>query len=158
MLAEIAVLEYRDVGKNKSVKSPEYKVALGGDGLHRTEYQTQDNESVQTKNFKMQVNELLNSGVNLSVTMTSADLKSFAADLISQTRRELESVIMDEKAEKYLTVKDVTEMLKVNASTIWRWQQSKYLMPLEVGGSIRYKLSDIKAVLNARTKSAAAVR
>ena len=52
--------------------------------------------------------------------------------------------------ETYLSATDVTKMLRINRSTLWRWAQSQYLVPIKIGGKIRYKRSDIDQIINAK--------
>lgn len=96
----------------------------------------------------MNINEILKTGVNLTVSIGINDLRDWHREVISDTRRELEEIVLSDKAETYPTVKQVQEILNVNASTLWRWSQKKYLVPIEFGGGRRYKMSDVKAILN----------
>lgn len=79
--------------------------------------------------------------------ITQADLKEFAMTLIEDTKKELEEKILADKTERYMSPKDVAEMLGINPSTLWRWSNRKYLTPSNVGGKKRYKYSDIKKLL-----------
>ena len=51
--------------------------------------------------------------------------------------------------EKLLTRKEVAEFLRVDLSTLWRWEKKHpdYLTPIRVGKSVRYKESDLKKIL-----------
>ena len=92
------------------------------------------------------LNNMQNIG-NVIYQITQADLKEFAMTLIEDTKKELEEKILADKMERYMSPKDVAEMLGVNPSTLWRWSNSKYLTPSNVGGKKRYKYSDIKKLL-----------
>ena len=96
----------------------------------------------------MSLQDLITSGQNINITVGLSDLQKFAYDLISQTKIELEAVVIADKAEIYLSRLETCEELKVDQSTLFRWAKRKYLMPIEVGGKRRYKMSDIKAILN----------
>jgi hypothetical protein len=39
------------------------------------------------------------------------------------------------------------EMLDVDLSTLWRWNNEKYLCAVEVGGKRKYKLSEVNKIL-----------
>jgi len=41
----------------------------------------------------------------------------------------------------------VSEILNVNITTLWRWNKIGYLKTIEFGGGRRYKMSDVKALL-----------
>lgn len=96
----------------------------------------------------MNIQEILKSGANFTVSIGINDLKEWHKEVIADTRRELEEIVLTDKAESYPTVKQVSEMLNVNASTLWRWSQKKYLVPIEFGGGRRYKMSEVKALMN----------
>ena len=96
----------------------------------------------------MNINEILKTGVNLTVSVGINELREWHREVIADTRRELEEVVLSDKAETYPTVKQVQEMLNVDNSTLWRWNKKGYLKTFEFGGGRRYKMSDVKAILN----------
>jgi hypothetical protein len=96
----------------------------------------------------MNLNEIIKSGTNVSITVEAKDLKHFADYLIDKTKKEIEDVVISDKAESYPTVRQVTEMLNVDASTLWRWNKKGYLKTIEFGGGRRYKMSEVKALMN----------
>lgn len=96
----------------------------------------------------MEVLELLNSGVNVSITVSSNDLREFANTLVENARRDLETVITDMRAETYPSPDKVAEILNVDKVTLWRWNKKGYLKVVEVGGKRRYKMSDVQRILN----------
>ena len=67
--------------------------------------------------------------------------------LIAETKRELEQTIAVQKAETYPSREKVMEILGVSSATLWRWQKLGYLVPLNVGGKRRYRMSDVKRIL-----------
>jgi len=101
----------------------------------------------------MNLQELLNSEHPINITVGLSDLQIFATDLIQSTKRELEEAVISDKAETYPTREQVCEILSVNQSTLWRWAQRNYLVPVEVGGKRRYKMSEVKAILNGGRKN-----
>ena len=72
--------------------------------------------------------------------------------LIAETKRELEQLVTDQKAETYPSREKVMEILGVSSATLWRWQKLGYLVPLNVGGKRRYRMSDVKRVLEGDNK------
>ena len=96
----------------------------------------------------MDLLNLLESVNNITVSVSLADLKEFATVLIDNTKKELELVVISDKAETYPSPKQVCEILNVDLSTLWRWNKRGYLCPSEVGGKRRYKMSDVKSILN----------
>jgi excisionase family DNA binding protein len=96
----------------------------------------------------MSINEILKTGVNLTVSVGIYELREWHREVIADTRRELEEVVLFDKAETYPTVKQVAEILHVDLVTLWRWNKKGYLKHIEFGGGRRYKMSDVKAILN----------
>ena len=96
----------------------------------------------------MTLQEILKSGTNITVSVGINDLRNWHSEVISSTKRELEEIVVNDKAETYLTPKQVSEMLNVDTTTLWRWNKKNYLKPIEFGGGRRYKMSDIKAIMN----------
>ena len=91
---------------------------------------------------------LLEESGNITIAVSLVDLKQFAVEIIESTKRDLEEVVISDKAETYPTPKQVCEILNVDASTLWRWNKRGYLCPAMVGGKRRYKMSEVKAMLN----------
>ena len=96
----------------------------------------------------MNLQHLLDSGSNITVSVSLIDLKEFANTLIDKTKRELELAVISDKAETYPSPAQASEILAVDLSTLWRWNKKGYLCPVEIGGKRRYKMSDIKRILN----------
>ena len=96
----------------------------------------------------MSINEILKTGVNLTVSVGIGELMEWHREVIADTRRELEEIVLSDKAETYPTVKQVSEMLNVDTVTLWRWNKKGYLKTIEFGGGRRYKMSEVKAILN----------
>ena len=92
------------------------------------------------------IEELINNNANITLAIKITDLKEFADYLINRTQRELEAILLTEKAETYPTPKQVSEILNVNLVTLWRWNKTGYLKTLEFGGGRRYRMSDVKAL------------
>lgn len=92
--------------------------------------------------------ELVNEYPAMNITINAGQLKEFAEYIVRLTRQELEKQVNDAKSETYLSRGEVVEMLSVDKSTLWRWAKRDYLKPIEVGGKRRYRMSDVKRILN----------
>lgn len=101
----------------------------------------------------MSIQELIKSGANINVTINIKELQAWHKEVIEDTRRELEDVILSDKTETYPSPKQVCEIYGINLVTLWRWGQKGYLVPIELGGKRRYKMSEVKALLNQKVKS-----
>ena len=87
---------------------------------------------------------------NISITLTAKQLNEAIDSCITKTIKELKDLVASEKEERYLTKKQVMDMLNISDTTIWRWEQKNYLMPVPIGGQRRYKLSSINHILNSK--------
>ena len=94
----------------------------------------------------MSLYEILNDTPNLNVTINAGQLKEVVDYAISKTKAEFEA---KQSPEQYITRKQAAQMLDVDLSTLWRWDNGNYLCAVEVGGKRRYKLSDINNILKA---------
>lgn len=91
---------------------------------------------------------MMEGGANITVAITLEDLRQFHREVIANTKRELEAEIAEDKGERYLSIKQACEMLGVDPCTLWRWKKRGYLVPVEIGGKRRYRLSEIRRMLN----------
>lgn len=100
----------------------------------------------------MSIQEILKTGKNITVSIGIEDLKEWHKEVIADTRRELEEIVLTDKAETYPTPKQVSKMLNVDLTTLWRWNKKGYLKTIEFGGGRRYKMSEVKAIINRGSK------
>lgn len=92
----------------------------------------------------MNIASLIESEANVQIVVTLSDLKEFALTVASEV------LAAKEKEERYLTPDDVADMVGVSKNTLWRWEKEKYLIPIKIGRKSRYKLSDVKLILEGR--------
>ncbi|MFR9550685.1 MAG: helix-turn-helix domain-containing protein [Rikenellaceae bacterium] len=79
--------------------------------------------------------------------VSGADLMNFANHIMEQSRKDVEATLKAQQIEQYLSPEQVSEMLSVDLSTLWRWNKRGYLTHSKVGAHNRYKLSDVKKLL-----------
>lgn len=91
--------------------------------------------------------ELAKQCPSLQITITLGELVEANNLLIAEAKRELEQSITDANTETYPSREKVMEILDVSQATLWRWQKSGYLVPINVGGKRRYRMSDIQRIL-----------
>lgn len=84
---------------------------------------------------------------DLTVSISIKDLIAANRRLIQETKEELRKDLSESQKETYLPREKVLEMLDISASTLWRWQQTGYLVPISIGGRNRFKLSDINRII-----------
>jgi hypothetical protein len=100
----------------------------------------------------MNLTELAKQVPGLTINVSLADLREFTKEVVAETKRELEQAIISDKTEKYLTPESTSEFLQVDLSTLWRWKKKGYLVPIEVGGKRRFRMSDINRILESGKK------
>ncbi len=93
----------------------------------------------------MSIQEIIKSGANVSITVSALELKEFLLSLISERDEEKRKHIP--VPETYLTQEEVATKLRVDKSTLWRWDKSGYLTKVRVGGKVRYRLSDVTKLM-----------
>ncbi|WP_283687784.1 helix-turn-helix domain-containing protein [Dysgonomonas sp. Marseille-Q5470] len=95
----------------------------------------------------MSIAELLKKDANITLAISINDLREWHKEVIQDTRKELEDAVVSDKAETYPSAKQVSDILSVDLSTLWRWEKRGYLVPVNVGGKRRYKMSEVKQIL-----------
>lgn len=92
--------------------------------------------------------ELAKACPDLIVQIRLGDLLEANRQLIAEAKQELEQEIADSKAETYISREKVMEITGKSSTTIWRWQNEKYLVPAStVGGTYRYRMSDVRRIM-----------
>ena len=84
---------------------------------------------------------------SLNITVSAGELIEAIDYCVNKTRKDLEQQITDANTETYPSVEQVAKILDVDKSTLWRWRKQGYLIPIEIGGKRRYRMSDIKRIL-----------
>lgn len=92
----------------------------------------------------MQVQDLIESGIGVNVTLTPKELIEVIDYVVERTKSELEYQLIKKSQEEYLTSNQVCEFLKINTTTLWRWEKKDYLNPIYIGGKKRYPKSEIQ--------------
>ena len=94
------------------------------------------------------INDILKSGGTTLMVIKAEDLKKAIFETISETRRQMEDEAVMNTSEALLTGQQVQDKLNVSRTTLWNWRKDGYLVPIEIGGKYRYKLSDINTILH----------
>ena len=82
------------------------------------------------------------------ISVKVGDLIEANEALVARTMEQLEQIITDQSVETYPSRQKVAEILDVDLSTLHRWAKRGILVPLEIGGKRRYKMSDVRRMLN----------
>ncbi len=94
--------------------------------------------------------ELAKDYPELTINVKLSDLIECNRRLIKETKQELEIQIAEANQESYPTIDEVATLLDVNKTTLWRWSKQNYLNHIEIGGKRRYKMSEVKKLLNGK--------
>lgn len=94
------------------------------------------------------INEMMAIGNNITVAVGLEDLMQFHREVLADVKKELEAQTAESREDRFLTIKQVCELLSIDASTLWRWRKREYLVPVSIGGRYRYRMSDVRRMLN----------
>ena len=81
---------------------------------------------------------------DITVSIKLSELIEFGKLLIAETKREFEQQIKEQNTETYPTREEVMKILGVSTSTLWHYKKKGLLKPLDVGGRVKYRMSDVK--------------
>jgi predicted DNA-binding transcriptional regulator AlpA len=84
---------------------------------------------------------------NIKLEMSGEDLLVFSNDLINRAKSELSVEIAEARKERYLTRQEVKEICGVCDATLWHWNKKGYLKTIKIGSKVRYKMSDVRQIL-----------
>jgi hypothetical protein len=83
--------------------------------------------------------------MNLQIELTD-ELKNQLAALHSELA-EIKTNLQPKEPQKYLTKKETAELLKVNLSTLFNWQRTGVLTPVQLGGRVYFRVKDIESAI-----------
>ena len=75
-------------------------------------------------------------------------VKEIKDSLIPELRAELSKEFEPKKPTEYLTRSEVCKLLKIDLSTLWRWQKNGTLQGYALNNRVYFKRSEIDDVLN----------
>jgi len=84
---------------------------------------------------------------SIKLEVSGEDLLEFSNDLINRAKSELSTEIAEARKERYLTREEVKEICGVCDATLWHWNKKNYLKTIKVGSKVRYRMSDIRRIL-----------
>lgn len=87
------------------------------------------------------------SNANIKLEVTGSDLLEFSNDLINRAKNELSTEIAEARKEQYLTREEVKEICGVCNATLWHWNKKGYLKTIKIGSKVRYRMSDVRKIL-----------
>ncbi len=90
---------------------------------------------------------------SIKLEVTGEDLLNFSNDLINRAKNELSVEIAEARKEKYLTKEEVKEICGVCDATLWHWNKKNYLKTIKIGNKVRYRMSDVRKILEGSNKN-----
>ena len=96
---------------------------------------------------KLSFQDVLENDMATLVVMRAEDLKQTIIETINEAKRNMEKEIALNQSDVLLTSNQVLERLSISRTTLWHWVKRRYIIPIEIGGKQRYKLSDVNAIL-----------
>ena len=96
---------------------------------------------------KLSFQDVLANGMATLVVMRAEDLKQTIIDTVNEGKRNMQRDIALNNSDVLLTSSQVLERLSISRTTLWHWVKKRYIIPVEIGGKQRYKLSDVNAIL-----------
>jgi predicted DNA-binding transcriptional regulator AlpA len=84
---------------------------------------------------------------HIKLEVSAEDLLEFSNDLINRAKSELSVEIAEARKERYLTKEEVKQICGVCDATLWHWNRKGYLKAIKVGNKVRYRMSDIRKIL-----------
>lgn len=89
------------------------------------------------------IQELLNAGGNVSITLTAPQLKELAKEITAQIQQAAPANQQKPQQEIFYTREQVLQILSICDATLYNWSRKGFLQPIKVGGLNRYRKSDI---------------
>ena len=100
---------------------------------------------------KQLVSSIARGEKHISLTLTGKSVLAFARELSQCILAENATTASKEKDDDaLLTKKEVMERLGVGSTTLWNWENDRYLLPVKVGRKVFYRLSDINQLLGGK--------
>lgn len=87
---------------------------------------------------------------NILITVSLSDLHQLVVDTIDATRDRLLPLFMKAEEDRLLTKKEVCAQLGIGETSVWNLTKRGRLTPVKVNRSVRYRQSEVTAILDAK--------
>ena len=95
----------------------------------------------------MAIQDLLNNGANVSITVSADDLRVFLAEVAQQVINQEKAAQAAGNDVKMLNLSQVCSYLGVSKATVWRWGKIGYLKPsTRMGSRPMYLKTDVEYI------------
>ena len=72
------------------------------------------------------------------------EIRAYMDRMFSEAMEEARAELRRRRDEEFVSISGVCKMLDVDRSTLYRWKKRRYLVPIQIGGKVRYKRSEIE--------------
>lgn len=102
------------------------------------------------KTRSMSIGNLLNSSTKSRtvVELSIEDLRTVVGDVLREERQKAAEEAKRGNTPDLLSRREVCRLLNVGLSTLWRWEQSGYLIPVKTGRKCHYLKKDIDNLIS----------
>ena len=95
----------------------------------------------------MAIQDLLNNGANVSITVSAEDLRVFFAEVAQQVINQEKAAEAAKNDVEMLNQAQVCSYLGVSKATVWRWEKIGYLRPsTRMGSRPMYNKTDVERI------------
>lgn len=95
----------------------------------------------------MAIQDLLNNGANVSITVSAEDLRVFFAEVAQQVINQEKAAQAAKNDVEMLNQAQVCSYLGVSKATVWRWEKIGYLRPsTRMGSRPMYNKTDVERI------------
>ena len=78
------------------------------------------------------------------IGMSFDDLKNLVGQVIKTELEAVKKQLQPKQPNEYLTRKEVSEMLKIDLSSVHNWSKRGILIPHQIGNRVYYKLQEVE--------------
>ena len=95
----------------------------------------------------MAIQDLLNNGANVSITVTADDLRVFLTEVAQEVVNKEKAAEAAKNDVEMLNQAQVCSYLGVSKATVWRWEKIGYLRPsTRMGSRPMYNKTDVERI------------
>jgi len=95
----------------------------------------------------MNIYDLLQNNAGVNITINAGQLVEAIDYCVQKTKAEFEA---KQVPEQYITRKTAAALLGCDISSLYRWNRDGYLCAVKVFGKVRYRLSEVEAVISGK--------
>jgi len=102
----------------------------------------------------MSLKQIAEQNPNIQLVITASDLRELFNDWQAESRAQLEAVkasCRQPSDEMLMTANEVCKEMRVSASTLWKLEKKKKLVPFRIGRRVFYRRADVDDVMSKKT-------